>query len=95
MTDIICGGEEPTFLYLEENIFGIWPQEIIWRAIDELAEAEIMFIEFIDEDDEEMEEECECEMLLFDSDFVQQACPMLKYCPCCNPGPVSFNVNYN
>lgn len=65
-TDIICGNEEPTFDYICMNIFGTWPEDIVWNAIHELAGADIMYIDFKDEE----EEECDYELLMFNPDFI-------------------------
>lgn len=89
ITDIICGHEEPNFFYIEENIFTIWPEDIVWNAIEELAEHEIMFINFKNDDELEVDE------LLFKPDFIEKVCPSIKNCPCCNPAPTNFNINYN
>lgn len=94
ITDIICGHEEPNFFYIEENIFTVWPEDIVWNAIEELAEHEIMFIDFKDEDGCD-DDELEIHELLFNPDFVEKVYPSIKYCPCCNPAPINFNVNYN
>lgn len=79
------------------NIFGTWPEEIVWAAIHELSDYDIMYIDFRDEDEEydEEEEECDCEPLMFNPDFIEKVCPSLSCCPCCNPAPINFNVNYN
>ncbi len=96
VTDIICGHEEPNFFYMEENIFTVWPEDIVWNAIEELAECEIMFIDFKDEDEpDEDDEECEIEELIFNPEFIEKVFPSIKHCPCCDPAPTNFNVNYN
>ena len=95
LTDIICGHEEPSFLYMQANIFTVWPEAIVWEAIDELFDADIMFIEFNEEDDEEDSDEYVMEELNFNPEFIEKVCPSLGCCPCCNPAPKNFNVNYN
>ena len=96
-TDIICGHEEPTFDYICMNIFGVWPEETVWNAIHELADADIMLIDFHDEEEEidEDEDGYEPEMLIFNPEFIEKLCPSLGHCQCCNPAPTNFNVNYN
>ena len=94
VTDIICGHEDPNFFYIEENIFTVWPEDIVWNAIEELAEHEIMFIDFKDEDECD-DDEPEIDELLFNPDFIEKVYPSIKNCPCCNPAPTNFNVNYN
>ncbi len=93
LTDIICGHEEPTFNYVCINIFNIWPEGIVWNAIEELAEADIMYVDFSDDEDE-MEDDSD-DMLIFNTDFLDRICPSLGHCQCCNPAPTNFNVNYN
>lgn len=99
ITDIICGNEEPTFDYVCMNIFGTWPKDIVWDAMQELVDADIMYIDFHEEDEEssesEEDEEYEPELLVFNQEFIEKLCPSLGHCPCCNPAPVNFNVNYN
>lgn len=95
VTDIICGNEEPTFDYICMNIFGTWPEDIVWDAINELADSEIMYVDFHDEDCDNENEQCEEEALLFNPEFIEKVCPSLGCCPCCNPAPVNFNVIYN
>lgn len=99
ITDIICGNEEPSFLYMQANIFTVWPENIVWKAIDELLINDIMYIDFIDEDEEqEYEDEDEgyqMEELVFNPEFLEKIYPAFDSCPCCNPAPVNFNVNYN
>jgi hypothetical protein len=96
ITDIICGHEEPNFFYMEENIFTVWPEDIVWNAIEELAECEIIFIDFKNEDEsDEDEEECEIDGLIFNPEFIEKVFPSIKHCPCCSPAPTNFNVNYN
>lgn len=95
VTDVICGNEDPTFDYICMNIFGTWPENIVWNAINELSDYEIMYVDFHDEDFDNENEECEEEALLFNPEFIKKVCPSLDCCPCCNPAPVNFNVNYN
>lgn len=95
--DFVQSNNSLDFEYMLENIFGVWPEDIVWKAIDELADCDVMFIDFNDTDDEQdsEEEDCECEMLLFNPKFIEKACPYLNCCPCCNPSPTNFNVIYN
>lgn len=93
-TDFLFSAEPLDFVYLEENIFNIWSEEVVTQALDELAENDIMFINMCDDDDCD-EHECETEELLFNPEFIKKACPYLDRCPCCNPAPVNFNVIYN
>ena len=96
VTDIICGHEEPSFTYMENNIFTVWPQDIVWNAIDELADCDIMYIDFHDEDElNENNDEYEMEELIFTPEFLEKVFPSIKHCPCCDPAPTNFNVNYN
>ena len=99
VNDLICGDYPFDFIYIEQNISGTWPEEIVWQAINELADAEIMYIDFdeedFDEEDLEEEQEYEGQELLFNPEFMSKVCPSLDYCPCCNPAPVNFNINYN
>lgn len=95
VTDIICGHEEPSFLYMEANIFTIWPEDIVWNAIEELANNEIMYIDFNEDYEEEENDEYHMEELIFTPEFLEKVYPSIKYCPCCGPAPVNFNVNYN
>lgn len=95
ITDIICGHEEPSFLYMENNIFTVWPEDIVWNAIDELLTNDIMYIDFNEEDEESEEDEYQMEELVFNPEFLEKIYPSLGSCPCCNPAPVNFNVNYN
>ena len=90
----------PNFEYMEENIFGVWPDETVWDAIHELADAEIMFINFIDEDEideDEIDEDDEFEdgEIIFNPDFIEKVYIHFGHCPCCDPAPVNFNVIYN
>lgn len=100
-TDILCGHEEAHFIYLEDNIFNIWPEQIVWDALEELAEAEIMCIHISDDEEEEdtCEEECECEIedgaLIFNPEYLEKVCVPFGHCECCDPAPKNFNVNYN
>ena len=96
-TDILCGNEVPHFVYLEENIFGIWPEQTIWDALTELCDADIMYIHLDDENDESDEDECVCEDgdLIFNPNFLEKVCVPFGHCECCNPAPKNFNVNYN
>lgn len=106
MTDMLCANEVPHFMYIEQNIFGIWPEEIVWDALQELADANIMYVYFDDEDEEKTpksvydeteddEPEVEDGDIIFEPDFIEKVCPSFGHCPCCNPAPVNFNVNYN
>lgn len=94
--DLLCAKEIPNFVYIEQNIFEVWPEAVVWKAINELADADIMLVNFIDEDDE-IEEDCIYEDgdLIFIPEFLEKVCPSIDHCPCCNPAPVNFNVNYN
>ena len=47
-----------------------------------------------DYEDEE-NEEYQMEELIFTPEFLEKVYPSIKYCPCCGPAPVNFNVNYN
>lgn len=89
VTDFIYGDEPLDFLYLEENIFGVWPEEIVLNAIEELSENDIMQINICDCEDCDGEEE-----ILFNPKFIKYACPYIECCQCCNPTP-NFNVIYN
>lgn len=91
VTDFICGGKEMDLFYLEDNIFGTWPREVVFEALDELAEEGIMFLDFCDCD------ECDGDdaQLLFNSKFMEDACPHLGCCSCCGDAPKKFNVIYN
>lgn len=96
ITDITCGHEEPSFTYMENNIFTVWPEDIVWNAIDELTEYEIMIVDFHDEGElDENGDEYEMEELIFNPEFVEKVFPSIKHCPCCDPAPTNFNVNYN
>ena len=97
ITDILCANEIPHFMYMEENIFGTWPEETVWQAISELADADIMLINFIDDEDEDIYEDGELEDgdIIFNPEFIEKVCPSFGCCPCCNPAPINFNVNYN
>lgn len=94
VTDFIQYKDPLDFLYLEENIFGIWPQNIVINALNELAENDIMFIDSCD-CESCSQDECEEEQLLFNPEFLEKACPYINACPCCNPNPTNFNVIYN
>lgn len=91
ISDLIVTHTPLDFFYLEENFFSIWPSNVITTALDEFAENDIMFIDFNDEEDEDLEPG----ELLFNPDFLEKACPFIENCPCCNPAPINFNVNYN
>jgi hypothetical protein len=55
-----------------------------------------MFIDFKDEDEpDENDEECEIDGLIFNPEFIEKVFPSIKHCPCCDPAPTNFNVNYN
>ena len=96
ITDMLCANEELHFMYIEENIFGIWPEETVWDAIHELANADIMLINFTDEYEEESDDsELEDGDIIFNPEFIEKVCPSFGCCPCCNPAPVNFNINYN
>jgi len=95
MVDFLQSSEPLDFFYLVENIFSTWSEEISWNAINELADCGIMFIDFNDPDEEQDDEQCDCEPLLFNPEFLEKACPYLGCCPCCNPAPANFNVIYN
>ena len=97
MTDLICGNYPFDFIYIEHEIFTVWPEEIVWNAIHELADADIMYIDFKDPDEEieEDEDDEEGEEIIFTNEFMSKACPSLDHCPCCDPAPVNFNINYN
>lgn len=95
VTDIICGHEEPSFLYMEANIFTVWPENIVLNAIEELADNDIMYIDFNEDYEEEENEEYQMEELIFTPEFLEKVYPSIKHCPCCDPAPVNFNVNYN
>lgn len=95
-TDLLCAKEIPNFVYIEQNIFGVWPEAVVWKAINELADADIMLVNFIDEDEEIEEDDIyEDGDLIFIPEFLEKVCPSIDHCPCCNPAPVNFNVNYN
>jgi len=94
-TDLLCAREMPNFEYIEENIFGVWPEEIVWDAIHELSDAEIMFVHFTDEEGIDEDDELEDGEVIFNPDFLEKACIHFGHCPCCDPAPVNFNVNYN
>lgn len=96
MTDFLQSHSILDFTYLEDNIFGIWPEDVVWNAINELAEHEIMFIDMCDcEECSTDDEECDTEELLFNPEFIEKACPYFDCCPCCNPAPTHFNIIYN
>jgi hypothetical protein len=95
ITDILCAREIPNFEYVEENIFGVWPEEIVWDAINELADTGIMFINFIGEDEIDEDNEFEDEEIIFDIDFLKKVYISFDHCSCCDPAPTNFNVIYN
>lgn len=91
VTDFICGGEEMDLFYLEDNIFEIWPKQIVLDALEELAEEDIMIVDFCDCEDCEGEDA----QLLFNSEFIDDVCPHIECCDCCGDAPKQFNVIYN
>jgi hypothetical protein len=92
MSDFLKNDEYLDFSYIKDNILGTWTEDITWDALHELADNEIMVINMEDCDDDEGFEK---EELLFNPEFINKACPYLGYCPCCNPAPLNFNINYN
>ena len=99
INDLFCGDYPFDFIYIEHEIFTVWPEEIVWDAIEELAAADIMYIDFKDPDaedeDEDEDSEDEGETILLNPEFIKKAFPSLDHCPCCDPAPVNFNIIYN
>ncbi len=100
VTDFVCDNEEMDLFYLQENILSVWPTKVVMNALDELADEEIMFLDFCncDEEDEDYcDGECEGDeaQILFNPEFLKDACPYIGVCSCCNDIPKKFNVIYN
>jgi hypothetical protein len=94
VTDFLCGDEILDFIYLEENIFSIWPSDIVTKALDELSELDVMGMCNCEECDEDSNE-CGNMQIVFNPEFLDKACPYIGCCPCCSPTPKNFNVIYN
>lgn len=97
MVDFVQMKEPLDFEYMIEHVFETWPEDVVWDAIHELADCDIMFIDFNDPEEETDEDDCECEeeLLLFNPKFLDKTCPYIGCCTCCNPAPANFNVIYN
>jgi len=93
-TDFLFSSEPLDWDYLEDNIFETWAEETVHTALNELADNDIMFVNMCDCDDCN-EEECGSDELMFNPEFIDNACPYLNHCSCCNPAPANFNVIYN
>ena len=94
--DFLCKGELD-WDYLEENIFGVWSDDIIMTALNELADCDIMIINVSCDEDKEEYEECDEEMkdkIMFNPEFLNKVLPSLNECSCCSE-VVRFNVIYN
>ena len=90
LIDFVNTDQEMDFLYMEEEIFSIWPSDVVIEALNELAEADIMYMNICD---------CgECEDadggIIFNPELLEELCPGFGLCECCRHEAM-FNVNYN
>lgn len=90
LIDLINTDHEMDFLYMEEEIFSIWPSVVVMEALNELAEADIMYMNICED------EGCEdCDgSIIFNPEILDELCPGFGVCECCRQEKV-FNVNYN
>lgn len=94
LTDFICADETMDLFYLEDNILSIWPTKVVMNALEELADEDIMILDMCDcENCQESEEGNH--QILFNPEFVEDACPYIDCCSCCEDVPKMFNVIYN
>lgn len=94
LTDFICGGEEMDLFYLEDNILSIWPTKVVMNAFEELANEDIMILDLCDCENCQ-ENEDDNHQILFNPEFIEDACPYTDCCSCCEDIPKMFNVIYN